>query len=85
MDARPKTSRAVALRKALRAPQPADIVYGLIRFAARAAGWVVVLALINMAAPYTGVNIAINPYSVATCGLLGVPGLGVLLCAGALF
>lgn len=69
----------------LKAPTGADIATAVIRFAARAAVWAVALVLINLAAPYTGVSLSVGVYSVATCALLGVPGLGVLLCAGAMF
>lgn len=68
-----------------KAPTGADIAAALIRFAARAAVWVIALVLINLAAPYTGVRLSVGVCSVSTCALLGVPGLGLLLCASAMF
>ena len=55
------------------------------RFAARAGVWAVALGLLNLAAPYTGVSLSVGVCSVAACAALGVPGLGVLLCASAMF
>ena len=62
-----------------------DVVGMILRFLIRSAGWAAVLLIINLAAPYTGVEIAISPVSVAACGALGVPGLGLVLCAAAMF
>lgn len=69
----------------LKAPTGADVAAAIIRFVARAVMWAVALVLINLAAPYTGVSLSVGVYSVAACAVLGVPGLGVLLCASAMF
>lgn len=68
-----------------KAPTGADVATAVIRFAARAAVWAVALVLINLASPYTGVSLSVGVCSVSTCALLGVPGLGLLLCASAMF
>lgn len=68
-----------------KAPSGADIAAAVIRFAARAVVWAVALVLLNLAAPYTGVSLSVGVCSVAACAVLGVPGLGVLLCASAMF
>ncbi len=57
----------------------------LARFAARCVGWAGMLALLGLLAPYTGVQLAVSAASVAACAALGLPGLGVVLCAAAMF
>lgn len=55
------------------------------RFILRSAGWAAALLAFDLAAPYTGVSVAVNPLTAAACGALGVPGFGLVLCAAALF
>lgn len=55
------------------------------RFILRSAGWAAALLAFNLAAPYTGVSVAVNPFTAAACGALGVPGFGLILCASAMF
>ena len=77
------TSALRSLRR--RMPQRSGAAGALARFAARSAGWAAALFALNLLAPYTGVELAVNAASVAACGALGVPGLGVILCAAAMF
>lgn len=55
------------------------------RFILRSAGWAAALLAFDLAAPYTGVSVAVNPFTAAACGALGVPGFGLILCASAMF
>lgn len=85
-----KTKQAALVRAGnaikKRLPQDRGSFLGMAaRFAARSAGWVAVLAILNLAAPYTGVKVAVSAVSALVCGALGVPGLGLILCASAMF
>ena len=87
MDTKKRPAQALArARSSLgKGFERGNILGAILRFLARSAGWTVVLLLMGLAAPYTGVEIPVNPYSVAACGALGVPGLGLVLCAAAMF
>ena len=87
MDGKKRPAQAIArARSAMgRKLERGNIAGAIARFLARSAGWAAVLLVINLLAPYTGVEIAISPYSVAACGALGVPGLGLVLSAAAMF
>ena len=77
-----RTSRAGGILPRLK---PEKIPGLAARFILRSAGWAAALLLFDMAAPYTGVSVAVNPLSAAACGALGMPGFGLILCASALF
>lgn len=42
------------------------------------------LALVNLTAPYTGVALPVTRLSLSAAGLLGVPGVALLVVLGAL-
>ena len=44
----------------------------------------IAIALLNLTAPYTGIGLPVNRLSVAASGLLGIPGVTLMLLLNAI-